>query len=383
MSDAIHPSSASGRPNGRPGAVLTPLVSLLASVAIVGIARQLGAATSTERKPNSAAARPASDPSLPREADQPGRGRLAEHPVEIPPRGWWDIARRVYDEIFEDRILAVAAGVAFYGLLALVPAIGAFVALYGLVADPATIGSHISALAGVLPGGAIDIMHDQVRHLTSKGSTTLSVAFFTGLGISLWSSNAGMKAMFDALNVAYQEREKRNIVMLNIWSLGFTFATLVFLGVAMSAIVVIPVLLNFFGLGSSTEWVMWAGRWPALFLLTLAALTILYRYGPSRRRAQWIWLSPGAVFGAVGWLAVSMLFSWYVANFGSYNETYGSLGAVIGFMTWIWISSTIVLLGGEINAELEHQTGRDTTTGAPLPMGHRRARMADTVGAAA
>ena len=384
MSDAIHPSPAGDPPGGRSGSLLGPLVSLAASIAIVAVANRLAGARATGTTADAAStpATASSGASLPREAHQPGRGRLADHPAEIPPRGWWDIARRVYDEIFEDRILAVAAGVAFYGLLALVPAIGAFVALYGLVADPATIGSHIAALAGVLPGGAIDIMHDQVRHLTAKGSTTLSVAFFTGLGISLWSSNAGMKAMFDALNVAYQEREKRNIVMLNLWSLGFTFATLVFLALAMSAIVVIPVLMNFFGLGSSTEWVMWAGRWPALFLLTLAALTILYRYGPSRRRAQWIWLSPGAVFGAAGWLAVSMLFSWYVANFGSYNETYGSLGAVIGFMTWMWLSSIIVLVGAEISAETEHQTARDTTEGPEKPLGRRGARMADSIGRA-
>jgi membrane protein len=360
---------------------LAPLVGLAVGLVLVALVRRIGG--SRVLAPDRAE-EPAREPisSLPAEAHQVGRGRDAEHPAEIPPRGWWDIARRVYDEIEEDRILAVAGGVAFYGLLALFPAIGAFVALYGLVADPATIAGHLATLSDVMPGGAIEIIGGQVGRLTSKGGATLGIAFFTGLGVSLWSANAGMKAMFDALNVAYGEREKRNIILLNVWSLGFTFATLAFLVVAMSAIVVIPVVLKFVGLGAATEWIMWAGRWPALFLLTLAAITILYRYGPSRRHAQWVWLSPGAIFAAVGWLIVSMLFSWYVAGFGAYNETYGSLGAVIGFMTWMWLSSIIVLVGAEISAETEHQTACDSTTGSPRPMGRRGARMADTIGRA-
>jgi len=142
------------------------------------------------------------------------------------------------------------------------------------------------------------------------------------------------------------------------------------------------VVLNFLGLGSGA-WLLAALRWPAVLLVLLAGLSVLYRFGPSREHARWRWVGVGSLVAGLLWLIASLLFSWYVASFGTYNETYGSLGAVIGFMTWIWISSTIVLLGGEINAELEHQTGRDTTTGAPLPMGHRRARMADTVGAAA
>ena len=363
------PSSTS--PGRAPGA-LSPIASLLAGLAIVAVARPLGFGSRAQAAKIGEAQPP--------EATQLGRGRAADHPAAIPPRGWWDIARRVFDEIGEDRIVSVAGGVAFFWLLAVFPAVGAFVALYGLVADPATIGGHLSALSDMLPSGAIDIIGDQVRRITSKGEGALGIAFFTGLGISLWSANAGMKAVFDALNVAYGEQEKRNIVVLNLWSLCFTFGALVFLTLVMSTIVLIPVVLSFVGLGAATEWVMWVGRWPALLVLTVAALTILYRYGPSRKRARWVWLSPGAVFGALGWLALSMLFSWYVAHFGSYNETYGSLGAVIGFMTWMWLSAIVILVGAEISAETEHQTARDTTIGPPRPLGRRGARMADSIG---
>ncbi|TDR93244.1 YihY/virulence factor BrkB family protein [Enterovirga rhinocerotis] len=362
------------------GSLSASVGTLAAAFAIVGAARLMGGAS---RRPVEAG-----DPVKPRggqdewttRAAEPGRGRQAEHPVAIPPRGWWDIASRVFDSISRDRILAVAAGVAFYGLLALFPAIGAFVALYGLVADPATIAGHLTALSGFLPDGAIDIVGEQVKRLASGGETALGVTFFVSFGISLWSANAGMKAMFDALNVAYREEEKRNIVVLNLWSLAFTFAAIAFLVLALVAVVVIPVVLQFVGLGSMAGWIVWAGRWPALALLTFVAISILYRYGASRRRARWLWLSPGAIFATLGWMGVSMLFSWYVANFGSYNETYGSLGAVIGFMTWMWLSATVVLVGAEISAETEHQTARDTTDGPPRPIGKRGARMADSIG---
>ena len=363
------PEQPSAGSEGRLPRILTALVGIAIVVALRPLARP-------------PVASPAPDDREPREAHQPGRGRGAEHPAQIPPRGWWDIAQRVFDEVVEDRIVAVAAGVAFFGLLALFPAVGAFVALYGLVADPAAIGGHLSALSDVMPGGAIDIVGDQVKRIVGKGSTALGVTFFTGLGMSLWSANAGMKAMFDALNVAYQEREKRNFLVLNVWSLGFTFGAIALLVVAMSAIVVIPVVLSFLGFGGATEWVIWAGRWPALFLVILVSITVLYRYGPSRRRARWLWLSPGAMLASLGWIGLSMLFSWYVAHFGSYNETYGSLGAVIGFMTWLWLSAIVILVGAEISAETEHQTARDTTRGPPKPLGERGAHMADTIGRA-
>ncbi|PIK74858.1 YihY/virulence factor BrkB family protein [Methylobacterium frigidaeris] len=315
------------------------------------------------------------------------RGRKAETPTEIPAKGWKDVLYRVYLEFQKDRVLSVAAGVTFYTLLALFPAVAALVSLYGLFTDPSTINDHLALLQGVVPSGALEIIGDQVKRITAKGGTTLGITFFTSLAISLWSANAGMKAMFDALNIVYEEDEKRSFIQLNLRSLTFTFGALLFVVVALGCIVVLPVALNFlgnFGINISPKaWYIALLRWPALLAILLLVLALLYRYGPSRDLPRWRWVTPGSITAGVVWLVASIGFSWYVAHFGSYNETYGSLGAAIGFMTWIWISSTIVLLGGEINAELEHQTARDTTTGPEQPMGARRARMADTVGAPA
>src|SRR5215203_3049437 len=310
------------------------------------------------------------------------RGREATTPTDIPAKGWKDILWRTYEEINKDRILAVAAGVTFYGLLALFPAIAALVSIYGLFADPATIQGHLNLLSGVLPGGALEVISEQVKRITSKGSGTLGFAFFSGLAISLWSANAGVKAVFDALNVAYDEEEKRGFIALNLRSLAFTLGAILIIVLALVGVVVVPVVLNFIGLGKVTEWIISIARWPALLAVIVGALAVLSRYGPSPSNPQWRWITPGSIVAAIVWVVGSMLFSWYVSNFGNYNETYGSLGAVIGFMTWMWLSTTVVLVGAELNAEIEHQTVQDTTEGPEKPLGARGARMADTVGAA-
>jgi membrane protein len=233
----------------------------------------------------------------------------------------------------------------------------------------------------VLPDGALQIIGDQVTRIASQKST-LGFAFLGGLAISLWTANAGMKAMFEAMNVVYQEDEKRSFLELNLRTLGFTLGAIAFLLLALAAIVVVPIVLNYVGLQSGAELALSLLRWPLLFIVVLFALAVLYRYGPSRRNAQWKWITGGSLVAAILWLSGSLLFSWYVASFGNYNATYGSLGAAVGFMTWIWLSATIVLLGGEVNAEMEHQTAKDTTVGQPKPLGSRGAHMADTVGKA-
>ncbi|MGU3362461.1 YihY/virulence factor BrkB family protein [Methylobacterium sp. M6A4_1b] len=315
-------------------------------------------------------------------ATQIERGRAARSPAEISASGWKDILYRVYLEFNKDRVLSVAAGVTFYSLLSLFPAVAALVSCYGLVADVNSINEHLASMQGVLPSGAIEIIGDQVKRIAAKGTGSLGLTFFTSLLLSVWSANAAMKAMFDALNVVYEEEEKRSFIMLNLRSLTFTIGALVFTILALTGIVVLPVVFKFVGL-SDTAWLIALLRWPALLLVLLGGLSLLYRYGPSRERPRWRWVGVGGAVAGLLWLGASILFSWYVSSFGNYNETYGSLGAAIGFMTWIWISTTIVLLGGEINAEMEHQTARDTTTGPELPMGARRARMADTLGAVA
>jgi membrane protein len=317
-----------------------------------------------------------------RAARERGRGRQANTPGEIPAAGWRDILWRTWEQINVDRVLAVAAGVTFYSLLALFPALTALVSIYGLFADRATMIDHLTTLSGFLPGGAIEIISGQMERIVSQPAETLGVGFAVGLGFALWSANQGVKAMFDALNVAYGEQEKRGFFALNALSLTFTLLALLFILAAIGAIVVLPAALAHLGLdGADAPWLQY-GRWPALVVVLITLIAILYRFGPSREHAKWRWITPGGALAALVWVAASIGFSWYVGNFGSYNETYGSLGAVIGFMTWIWVSATIILAGAELNAQMEHQTSKDTTTGDPVPMGFRGAKMADSVGAA-
>ncbi len=313
---------------------------------------------------------------------QADRGRQADHPAEIPAAGWKDILLRTYHAVGENRITLVSAGVTFFTLLAIFPAVAALVSIYGLVADPSTIAGQLHSLEGILPQGALEIVGDQVTRLNEKGSTTLGLSLAFGIVLSIWSANGGVKHVFDALNLVYNEREARNVVVLNLVSLAFTAGAVLFLVVALAGVVVLPVVLGAVGLGEGGWWLALL-RWPLLLVVVLLALAVLYRYGPSRDAPRWRWATPGSALAALLWLGGSLLFSWYVANFGKYNQTYGSLGAAIGFMTWIWLSTTIILLGAQLNAEMEHQTAQDTTVGKPRPLGDRRARMADTVGATA
>jgi membrane protein len=314
-------------------------------------------------------------------ARQPDRGREAVRPTQIPWQGWKDIFWRVYDEITKDRLLAVAAGVVFFGLLATFPAVTAAVSLYGLFASYASINDHLSMLSGIIPAGGFDIVRDQIERIVSKGDAKLTFGFIFGLGLALWSANAGMKAIMDALNVIYEEDEKRSFIKLNAISLSLTFGGIAALLLALSAVVVLPLLFGWLGLSSFTETIISVLRWPALLLLVVIGLAVLYRYGPSRTKPRWEWISLGAVVAAVAWLGGSALLSWYLANFANYDATYGSLGAAIGSMMWMWLSSVVILLGAEINAEIEHQTAKDTTV-AKKPLGRRGAAMADTVGEA-
>jgi membrane protein len=308
-------------------------------------------------------------------------GRGAKVPSELPPRGWIQILKRVFSEIGEDAVLAEAASVTFYALLALFPALAALVSLYGLIADPKTLSSEVASLSGVLPGGGMSIITDQLKSLASSPSKALGIGVIIGLLTSLWSANAGMKALFDALNVVYGEREKRSYIRRTLISLAFTLGTILFLILAVAGIIVLPAVLNFIGLGGTTALLLKFGRWPVLIVAISFFLALAYRYGPSRTKARWRWVSWGSVAAAILWLIVSLAFSFYVSHFGSYNKTYGSLGAVIGFMTWMWLSATVVLIGAELNAEMEHQTARDTTEGPEKPLGQRRAEMANQVAA--
>jgi len=284
----------------------------------------------------------------------------AAAPSQILPSDWKGIFWRIYQNVSDHRIVAIAAGVTFYALLAIFPGIAALVALYGLFADPSTISKHLTGLSSFLPGGAIDVIGGQLQRLTEQGNTKLGFTFLLSLAISIWSANAGVKALFDAVNIVYGERERRSFIQLNAVSLAFTSGVLLFMLLALVALVALPLIVEYLGLADVARWGVALGKWPVLLLAIALTVAMIYRYGPSRETAQWRWLTWGSALAAIGWVVVSILFSWYTAHFASYNKTYGSLGAVIGFMTWMWLSSIVILLGAELNAVIEHHPACDT-----------------------
>jgi membrane protein len=311
---------------------------------------------------------------------QPGRGRLAHAPSQIPPRGWRDILWRTFQSFSKDNIPAVAGGVTFFGLLALFPGLAAFVALYGLFADSHDAVRQVQALALVAPKDAVDFIGGQMIRISQASGSTLSLAFLITLVLSIWSANSGMKAFLNGLNIAYGEIEKRKFVALTAQSLGFTVGGVLLMIVAVAAVVALPVVLPVLHVAAPLLALL---RWPALVALMILVLAVAYRYGPSRAHPRWQWVTWGGVAAALLWMAASLVLSWYMSNLAHYDRTYGSFGAAAGAMTWLWMSVVIVLFGAELNAEIEHQTAVDSTTGPPRPLGRRGARMADSIGQAA
>jgi len=311
---------------------------------------------------------------------QAARGRAADTPRQIPAAGWRDVLWRTKGEMSRDNLSLVAAGVAFYALLAIFPAIAAIVSIYGLVADPQTVEQQLAAISHVLPEQARSIIEEQLTRVTSGASTALGFGAILGLLLTIWSANKGTQSLITALNIVYDEEEKRGFVRLTLISLGLTLGILLFLIVCIAAIAVMPALFGNLGLPEDIRQLASWLRWPILGLAFVIGLAVFYRFAPSRDAPRWRWVSWGAVAATVLWLIGSALFSWYVSSFGSYNETYGSIGAVVVLMMWFWLSALIVLLGAELNAEMEHQTGRDTTRGRGQPLGERGAYVADTVG---
>lgn len=272
------------------------------------------------------------------------------------PRRAFAFLARIYERIGEHRVTAIAGGVTFFVLLALFPATAALVSIYGLFADASVLSEQLAAMADLLPQGAIDIIGEQLERLISQQTSALGLAFLAGVALSLWSANAGMKALFDALNIIHDETEKRSFIKLNAISLVFTLGLILFFIVAVGAIVVLPAALTGLGVGDGMQGTLLTfARWPMLLLAITLLLSLIYRYGPSCNEARWRPISPGSATAAAGWIVASMAFSWYAANFGNFNKTYGTLGAAIGFMTWSWIVTIVVLVGAEIDAELDRK----------------------------
>lgn len=283
-------------------------------------------------------------------------GKSGERPIsalQIPLAGWKAILLRVFTKFNDDRLLSIAAGVVFYALLAVFPAITALVSFYGLFTDPQTITSHLALIKDVLPTGTYDILQGQADRAAARGTMQLGLTSVLALLFAIWSANTGTKAIMDALNVVYGDREQRGYIKFNIVSLILTLGAMTATLLALGAVVVLPLLLAAFGIGFIGQYELL--RWPMLLIVVLAGLAILYRYGPSRPQPHWSWLSIGAFAAALAWLGSSALLSWYLSNFAHYDVIYGSLGALIGMMIWMWVSSIIILLGAELDSQIAQE----------------------------
>jgi len=307
------------------------------------------------------------------------RGRSADRPQDIPARGWWDIAVRVKHEMTQDNIDIISGGLALYALLAVFPALAAAVSIYGLFATPADIASHLQQVAALLPEDATKILQQQMTDLSQRREA-LSFGIIAGIALALWSARKGMVALMKVTNVAYDEQENRGYFKQLFVSLAFTIGGVIgFLAVLLLG-VVLPAIVSFLPLGSAAELVLLGLRWILLFGVAVLGLAVVYRFAPDRHQAQWRWVTPGSLIAATLWLIGSLLFALYVRNWGSYGKTYGALGGVIVLLMWFYLSGYIIIVGAEINAEMERQTRKDTTTGEPKPLGSRGAYSADTVG---
>ena len=307
-------------------------------------------------------------------------GREADRPSEIPPRGWFAVLKRVKAEVKEDNVPLLAAGVAFYAMLAIFPAIIAVVTLYGMVADPAQVQSQVGEFAKSLPSGADELLTGQLKSVTQAGRQSLSIGLAVSLLAVLWTASGGVQGLVKGLNLVYDEKESRGFLKLRGLSLVLTLGAILMAVVAIALVAVFPAVVDDLKLGQAGQLAASIARWVVLALLVLAAVAVLYRYAPDRANPRWRWVSWGAVVALVLWLLGSIGFSWYVDNFGKYNQTYGALAAVIILLLWLFLSAFVVLLGAELDAETERQTARDTTTGPSRPLGQRDAEVADTLG---
>ena len=306
------------------------------------------------------------------------RGQTATRPAEIPRRGWWEIVKRLVAGIPADHMSVVSAGVAFFGLLAIFPAVVALISIAGVLLDPADVAGQLEGFVAMMPAEAAAIVRDQILKVTGGDEAATGFAAILGLLLALYGATKGMMTLMEGMNIAYAETERRGFVRLYATGLVLTLVIIAGLLTALGVMIVVPAAIVFLGLPGAVETTIVWLQWPVLAVLAMLGLAVLYRFGPSRANARWRWISPGAVAATVLWMIGTIGFSLYTQNFASYNETYGTLGGVIILLTWLWLSAFIVLAGAKLNAEIEHQTRRDTTTGPPKPEGERGAVKADT-----
>jgi membrane protein len=369
-------SGSRAEPKGQNGRPPGPSPRTAPSSAIDGLLTNL---REGRRDPAAAEASPRAPAAF--DTAEPGRGRAASSPLAIPPLGWKDILWRTWRDAGRHRLGSLAGGVTFYLLLATFPALAAFVSIYGMFLNLGTVSRLLDQLSLVFPQDAVNLIAMEMVRLSSQKHEALSAAFLFSALASIWSANAGLKALLDGLNVAYGEVEKRPYLRRTLMAYVATLATMLFLVTVTLLTVAAPMVLHGLGLREIKFWFA-PLRWLMLYLIAAGGFTIAYRHGPSRARARWRWVVCGGAGAALIWMLGSIGFSSYLNNFTHFDATYGSLGVMIGFMLWVWMSVMVVLYGAVLNAEIEHQTAQDTTVGPPLAIGRRGAIMADTLGTA-
>jgi membrane protein len=308
------------------------------------------------------------------------RGRAAKRPQHIPLKGWYDVLVRTFKELSSDNLSLVAAGVAFYALLSIFPTLAASISLYTFIENPIDIEVQFEGLAVLIPSEARPILLEQVHTLVNSSDKSLGITFFLSMFFALFSAMKGMNAIIMALNIVYNESEKRSFLLVYLYSFILTVASVVCMVLMLALVVVVPVILNFVNLSGLLAGVFSILRWPLLLVFISPILAALYHFAPSRERPKWRWVNWGAILATVLWLIASLGFSMYVENFGTYNKVYGSLGALVVLLMWFYISAYALLFGAEFSAEMEHQTKVDSTVGISQPLGERNAYVADTIG---
>ena len=309
-----------------------------------------------------------------------GRGRSATSPDQIPAPGWKDILMRSWQQVSDNNIFLVSGGVTYAILLALFPGLAALVSLYGIALDPAQVEQQVENLSGVLPRETQQMIADELHTLVTASSGALGISAVIGLLLGLWSASRGMSGLITALNIAYDQKETRNFFRFNLLAIELTIGMLIGGLVVIALVAVLPVAIQFVGLGAAAKWILLILEWPLLFAVVVSGLAVLYHFAPNRDAPKWRWVSAGAITATILWIVGSLLFSVYLAHFNSYNKTYGSLGGVIIMLTWLYLSAFVALFGAVINAQSERQTAADSTVGRPQPMGRRGAQAADTLG---
>jgi membrane protein len=311
------------------------------------------------------------------------RGREAESPTQIPAKGWGDILKRVWSQIGEDHVALIAAGVAFYGLLAIFPGLAALMAVAGILFDPQTVVDQLGQLGAVLPEEAATIIIGQATDVAGSAETGLRLTAIVSVLLALWSASAGVSSLMEGINIAYDEEDQRGFLKRTLVRLGLTLMLILGFVLIVGIAVALPVALGFLAdLAPPVEVAIGVLRWVVIFGIVVALLAALYRWAPNREDAQWKWTTPGALVATALWLVGSIAFSLYVRNFASYQETFGALAGVVILLMWLWLSAYIILFGAELDSEMEAQTRHDTTTGDEAPMGERGAVKADTLGEA-